>query len=218
MQPTRRELLAGAGTGLAAGLAGCSGQLTADGAAFGAAEASLSASAQSDTGYGHHRTESFTVTREFSRFGFTRTVEVTNVISEYDRAVELGVLGQRLQAAVFATLSTPQVEVLWKTFNPIADMTTVEIAEQIQQRYDQISDVREQESFESTLAGETTTVTRFSATANLVAAGIGVDVHLYVSQAVSLGEDLVVGLAVHPQAFGRQRETVEALLAGVDHE
>lgn len=217
MQPTRRELLAGTGAGLAVGLAGCSGQLTADGAAFGAAEASLSASVQRDTGYSHHRTEPYTVIREFGRFGFGRHVEVTNVISEYDRAVELGVLGQRLQAAVFATLSSPKVEVLGKSFNPIAEMSTVEIAEMIQQRYENVSDVRERGSFESTFAGESTTVTRFTASADLVGAGVGVDVYLYVAAAVDLGQDFVVGLAVHPRAIGEQRDTVETLLAGVEH-
>jgi hypothetical protein len=218
MQPTRRELLAGAGSGLAAGLAGCSGQLTADGAAFGAVEASLSASVQSDTDYSHHRTEEFTVTREFNRFGLSRNVEVTNVISEYDRAIELGVLGQRLQAAVFATLSTPQVEILWKSFNPVAEMSAVEIAHMIQERYENVSNVRERESFESTVSGESTTVTRFTARADLVATGAGVDVYLYVSEAVELGGEFVVCLAVHPQAMGQARGTVETLLAGVEHE
>jgi hypothetical protein len=95
MQPTRRDLLAGLGTAAAAGLAGCSGQWTAEGATFGATEAALSASVQRDTGYSHHRTEPFTVTREFGRFGLTRSVGVSNVVSEYDRAVELGFLGTR---------------------------------------------------------------------------------------------------------------------------
>lgn len=218
MQPTRRELLAGVGTGLAAGLAGCSGQLTAEGAAFGAAEASLSASVQSDTGYSHHRTESFTVTREFRRFGFSRSVDVTNVISEYDRAIELGLLGQRLQAAVFATLSTPQVNILGKSFNPIADMSTVEIAQLIQKKYENVGNVREDGSFESSVGGTAATVTRFTATARLVAAGVNVDIYLYVSEAVEFDDDFVVGLAAHPRAFGAARDTVEALLAGVDHE
>lgn len=218
MQPTRRELLAGAGTGLAVGLAGCSGQLTAEGAAFGAVEASLSASVQSDTGYSHHRTEPFTVTREFERLGFSRTVEVKNVVSEYDRAIELGLLGGRLQAAVFATLSTPQVDILGKAFNPVAEMSTVEVAEMIQERYENVTDVREQGSFESSVGGTSTTVTRFTATARLVETGVGVDVYLYVSEAVEFGEDFVVTLAAHPQAFGEQRETVATLMAGVEHE
>jgi len=217
MQPTRRELLAGAGAGLAAGLAGCSGRLTGDGAAFGATEATLSASVQSDTGYTHHRTEPFTVTREFGRVGLTRTVEVTNVVSEYDRAIELGFLGTRLQAAVFATLSTPQVNALGASFNPVEEMTTVKIAEMIQKRYDGVGDVREDRTFQADVNGTSTTVTRFTADARLVEVGAAVEVYLHVSEAVAVGEDFVVTLAVHPTAFGARQDTVERLMAAVGH-
>lgn len=218
MQPTRRQLLAGAGAGLATGLAGCSGQLTAEGAAFDAAEVSLAASVQSDTGYSHYRTEDLTVTREFSRFGFSRSVEVTNSVSEYDRAIELSLLGQRVRAAVFAALSTPQVDILGKSFNPVADMSTREIAGMLQEHYENVDDIREDTSFESTVAGQTTTVTRFTAAATLVELGVSVDIYLYVSEAVELDGDFVVALAAHPQAFGEERDTVEALLSGVRRE
>ena len=218
MQQTRRELLAGLGTVAAAGLAGCSGRLTAEGAAFGATEATLSASARDDTGYTHHRTEPFTVTREFGRFGLSRRVEVTNVVSEYDRAVELGLLGARVQAAVFATLSTPKVSVLGRSFNPVADMSTVEIAEMIQERYENVDDVREDGGFRAPVGGTATTVTRFVATARLVDPGLSVEVYLYVSEAVESGEDFLVTLAVHPRALGARRGVVETLLAGVEHD
>lgn len=218
MQPTRRELLAGAGTGLAAGLAGCAGELTTDGAALGALEVSLSASAQSETGYAHYRTETMQVVEEFQRFGFSRSVEVDNVVSEYDRAIDLGILGARLQAAVFATLSTPQVRILGRSFNPVADMSPLEIAELLQEHYDQIEGVREDRSFEAPVAGSTTTVTRFRARARLVEIDQGVDVYLYVSRAVEVDDDFVVTLAVHPQVFGAAEETVRTLVAGVERQ
>jgi len=41
MEPTRRQLLAGAGAAAVGGLAGCTGRLTAEGAAFAAAGATL---------------------------------------------------------------------------------------------------------------------------------------------------------------------------------
>ncbi len=217
MRATRRELLVGAGGGLAVGLAGCTGQLTGDGAAFAATEATLSAGVQADTGYSHHRTTEDTVVEEFERFGFTRRIEVTNVIGEYDRALELEFLGVRLQAAVFAILSTPQVRILGRSFNPVADMAPVEIAELLQERYEQIRDVQEDGSFETRVGGESTTVSRFTANARLVEAGRGVDVYLYISAAVEAGDDYVVTLAIHPQFFGRRRETVETLMAGVEH-
>lgn len=217
MEPTRRDFLAGAGGGLAVGLAGCSGRLTAEGAAFEAKTAALPAGVQSDTGYTHYRTEPFTVTREFSRFGISRSVDVTNVVAEYDRGIELGLLGTRLQAAVFAALSTPQVSIVGRSFNPVAEMSPIEIAEMIQKRYDSIDDIREDGSFDSTLGGESTTVTRFIANARLVEAGTTVEVYLYVSEAVPIGEDFIVALAVHPTVFGGQRDTVETLLSTLEH-
>jgi hypothetical protein len=216
MRPTRRELLGAAGAGGLAGLAGCVGTLTEDGAGFTATAAVLPTAVQEDTGYTHFRTTEETVTEEFERFGFSRSVEVTNGLSEYDRALELDFLGVRVQAAVFATLSTPQVSILGRSFNPVAELSTAEIAEKIQQRYENVENVREEASFEAPVAGETATVTRFVADARLVEAGTTVEVYLYVNEAVELGEDFLVALASHPRAFGEQRDTVRALLAGVE--
>lgn len=214
MRPSRRDVLAGAGTGLAVGLAGC----TSGGASFGAAEATLATAVQSDTGYSHHRTTEDTIVKEFGRFGITRSVEVTNVVAEYDRAIELGLLDTRLQAAVFAVLSTPQVRILGRSFNPVADMSTVEIADLLQERYEGISDVEEDGEFTAPVAGESTTVTRFTAEARLVAAGVALDVYLFVSAAVEVGEDFLVTLSVHPQAHGRKEDTVRRLMDGVVYE
>jgi hypothetical protein len=217
MRPTRRQFLVGTGAA-AVGLAGCTGRLTAEGAAFGATEATLSASVQSDTGYSHHRTVEDVQSRQFSRFGISRTVEVTSVVSEYDRAIELGFLGTRIQAAVFATLSSPRISILGRDFNPLADMSTEAIANQIQERYDNIHNVREGGSLEAEVAGETTTVTRFTADARLIEVGQGVEIYLYVSEPLEAGEDFVVTLAAHPTAFGRNESTVRTLMGGVEHQ
>ena len=217
MGPTRRELLAGAGAGLAGGLAGCTGLLSGDVTSFGAAGATLPVNVQEETDYTHHRTIDDVVSREFERFGLSRTVEVTNIISEYDRAIELGFLGTRIQAAVFATLSTPQVEVFGRSFNPIAEMAAEDIAALVQQRYDNVGGLEADGTFEATVTGETTTVSRFAGEARLAELGQGVDIYLYVSDAVEAGDDFVVTLAAHPKAFGEQADTVETLLAGVEH-
>jgi hypothetical protein len=217
MKRSRRAFLAGVGTVGAAGLAGCSGQLTAEGAAFGATGATLSTSVQSETGYTHHRTAEDVRSRQFSRFGITRTVEVTSVVSEYDRAIELGWLGARIQSAVFATLSTPQISILGRDFNPIAEMDAAAIAGMLQDRYDNVEDVREDGEIETEVAGEATTVTRFTAEARLVELDRGIDIYLYVSDPVEVGEDFVVTLAAHPTAFGRNEDTVGTLLSGVEH-
>lgn len=218
MQPTRRQFIAATGAFAAAGLAGCTGELTGEGAAFGAAEARLSASVRSETGYTHHRTVEDVQSRHFERYGISRSVDVTSVISEYDRAIELGVLGTRVRAAVFASLSTPQIRVFGRNFNPVETMSSVDIAELIQERYDNIDDVREDHRFEARVGEATTTVTRFRATARLVELGAGIDIYLYISSAVELDDDFVVTMAAHPQAFGEQVETVRALMGGVEHQ
>jgi hypothetical protein len=216
MSPTRRELLAGAGAGLAGGLAGCTGVLDGGVTTFGATGVTLPASVQEETGYTHNRTIEDVISREFERFGLSRTVEVTNIVSEYDRAIELGFLGTRIQAAVFATLSTPQVSVFGRSFNPIAEMSAEEIAALVQDRYDNVGGLELDGELEATVTGETTTVTRFAGQARLVELGQGVDIYLYVSDAVEVGEDFVVTLAAHPQAFGERLDTVRTLLAGVE--
>ena len=216
MEPTRRQFLAGAGAATVAGLAGCSGRPTLEGAAFAAAGATLPRDVQRETGYTHYRTDETTATRQFERFGVGRTVEVTSVVAEYDRAIELGLLGRRVQAAVFAVFSTPRVRILGREYNPVARMTPTELAEAAQQRYADFDDVTPVESFEGTVGGRPAPVTRFDADARLLAVGREVDVHLYVSGAVELGGEYVVALAVHPRALGRRAATVERLMAAVD--
>ncbi|MES3517479.1 MAG: DUF6517 family protein [Natronomonas sp.] len=217
MDPTRRRFLAaGAAAGIAT-TAGCSGQTE-----FEAAGAPLSQATQDDTGFTEFRTETTTITREYEVFGIGRTVEVRNTISEYDRAVEI--LDSRLQAAVFTTLSTPQVRILTRTFNPIEDMTAVEIAEMIQERYDEIEDVTEEDSFGVSVAGQETTVTRFRTRARLIEGDATIEIYLYISEAVERGEDFVVTLTIHPQPgplgllFDTEDidETVRTLTDGVD--
>lgn len=215
MRSTRRAFLAGVGASGAAALAGCTGRLTGEGAAFAASGATLPGDAQARTGYTHHRTEPSTVSQQFRRFGITRTVDVTNVISEYDRAIELSLLGQRVQAAVFATIATPKVRILGREYNPVAGMSTAELAETLQQRYANVEVYGRVESFEAPVAGATTVVSRFDAEARLLALGQPVDVHLYLSAAVARGGDFVVTVAVHPKAFGTRADTVHDLMAAV---
>ena len=157
-----------------------------------------------------------TASRRFERFGIGRTVEVTSVVAEYDQAIELGLLERRVQAAVFAVFSTPQVRVLGREYNPVAGMTPTELAEAAQQRYADFDGVTPVERFESSVGGPPATVTRFDADARLLAVGREVDVHLYASGAVGLGGEYVVALAVHPQTFGRRAAAVGRLLAAVE--
>jgi len=134
---TRRGALGLAGVVGLAGLAGCTALDVATGgepAEFAAGTATVADDTLSETGYELNEVSDQTVSREFEVAGQTREARVTNTIAEYDKAVE--VLGERYQAAVFAALTTPQVEVLGQSFNPIDDLSPDERAELIADRYE----------------------------------------------------------------------------------
>jgi hypothetical protein len=206
MEPTRRRFLASAGADAVAGLAGCTGRPTLEGAAFAAAGATLPRDVQRETGYTHHRTDETTATRQFERFGVGRTVEVTSVVAEYDRAIELGLLGRRVQAAVFAVLSTPPVRIFGRACNPVARMTPTELAETDQQRYAKFDDLTPVESFEGRAAGAADAVRRRCPTAGRGPRGGRTPLR---ERGVECGGEYVVALAVHPRALGRRAATVE---------
>lgn len=212
MDRRRRRVLAGAGTALAAGLAGCTGgPLT-----FDAARAAVGRPALQATGYRSYRTAEVLFERKLGPGPLQRDVEVKSAVHEYDRAVELPVLG-RIRAAVFAVLSTPQVRVLGQRFNPIGGMSTDELAAAIQEHYDEIRQLTRDAELTATVLGTETTVTRYRGWARLLPADTAVGVFLYLTEAVESGEDFVVGLGVHPRTFGAQEATVRRLLDGVVH-
>jgi len=66
--------------------------------------------------------------RTFSAGGRSATVTVLNHVREYARNASVAGLDTGEPVARFTVLTTPKVEVLGRTFNPVADMTTREIA------------------------------------------------------------------------------------------
>ena len=85
----------------------------------------------------------------------------------------------------------------------------------VEERYENIENAAEDGTFETDVAGRSTTVTRFTADARLIELGQSVEIYLYVSEAVEVGDDFVVTVAAHPRAFGREEPLVRTLMAGV---
>lgn len=195
-------------------LSGCTGALSGP-VTFSASEATVSDAALEETGYEHNRTDEMVVTREFSAAGQTKEVEVTNWISEYHQQVGIdGVTEQRV--SVFATFASPQVEVLGKSFNPLAEYDNRELAEQFTGQLDDVSNVREVSTREVTMLGKTAEVTKFEATVT-TAFGAQFDAHLHVTK-VEHGDDVVVALGVYPEKLPGQQEKVDRLIRGVEHD
>lgn len=216
----RREFLRASGAALALGGAtatsGCLGAITgSEPVAFSASVASVPQSTLESTGFSEYTVEPLVVTREFTVAGQTREVEVTNQLAQYDKAAE--VLGERIRASMFAALSTPAVEIAGQTFNPVAELSTREIARRMLTRYDGISNLREDGEETVSILGTDTTVGLFTADAT-IAEGVTTEVRIHVSEAVRTGADFVVTVGAHPSLLPGQGDDVRTMMRSVTHD
>ena len=212
----RRGFLRATGAVGLAATSGCLGVLTgSEPARFTAGVASVPEETRTDTGFETVRVETVTNEREFSAAGQTRSVVADNTLAEYDRAVEIPNVG-RYRAALYATFTTPAVEVLGETFNPIADTTPAEIARRALDRVESLEPPeRTGETTLPFLDGETT-VGLFETDATLVD-GVELSIDLLVTEPVRIGPDFVVGVAGYPTLLP-QRDAIETLLAATTHD
>ena len=215
---TRRHALAAVGAVGASSLAGCTALDVATGdepAEFSAGTATVADATLSETAYELNEVTDQTVSREFEVAGSTRTVEVTNTVAEYDKAVEL--FDERYQAAVFAAVATPQVEVLGEAFNPIADFDADERAELIADRYENVSDLERGSEYSTEVLGADAEVVVYTADAEIEGTGVAVELEFHVGETVEAGSDFVLPLAAYPAVFG-DGENVRAMMNGIEHE
>lgn len=131
MPVDRRTFLAGSAVALGAGTAGCGFILGDEPLEFEADQATVAESTAADAGYEFQGVNDQVLERTFEAADQSRSVTVTNRMAEYEKQVDLGPLGEH-RAAIFTALSTPQVSILGKTFNPVANMSTADLAERIQ--------------------------------------------------------------------------------------
>ncbi|OVE86090.1 DUF6517 family protein [Natronolimnobius baerhuensis] len=196
----RRTLLAGVGAGGLASLAGCLGAVGM--AEHSAAPAGVEQAVREETGYEQVAVEDLTIEESVGVSGVSETVVAENYLTDHEKAVEIAPLG-RQRAAQFTVLTTPKIGFLGMEFNPVEEMNAQELVELIADNYDEIGDISADGSDSITILEQSTTRSRFTATAQFDGADINVDVH--VTEAVEAGDDLVVTIGVYPQDL-RQRE------------
>ena len=221
----RRSFLALGVSALVAGTAGCTNRvpfLGDDSMEFGAEPASVPQSVLDETGYDEHEIAEVGIEKSFDAGGQTQDVVVTNWQAEYDKAIDLEDVGfpvdERLRAAVFTALTTPQVNVHGRTVNPVNDMTSEELAEMVQDRYDGVDDLERVGEDTTTIAGESTTVGEFEGKGDLVGAGISIDLTLHIAEAVESGDDFIVGVGGYPTEFrGEERPNILFILESIEH-
>ena len=218
MNSQRRRLLAASGAALTGGLAGCLDFVTGDEALeFASSPGSVSQDALDRTGYGEHEIEEAPIEETFEVGGQSRTVRLTNWHSQYDRAVDIGLL-DRFQGAVFSVFSTPKFEVAGRSINPIDRWDTDRIVGMVQDRYEGLDDLRRAGEYTTPMLGAEPTITEYEGRADIVGEGVAIDLRLHVSEAVDHGDDFLLGLGVYPADVPGEDEAVRTLLDGVDHE
>lgn len=221
----RRTCLSAVAAIGATGLAGCIENIPflGDGPiSFAADPASVPEAVLEETGYEEHELEEVVIEETFEAGGQTQAVVVTNWQAEYDKSIDMGGLGvpidEQVRAAVFTALSTPQVSVLGRTFNPIADMRSGELAEMVQDRYGGLENLEQVGEDTVTILGESTTVGEFEAEAELLDGGVAIDLTLHIAEAVESGDDLVVGVAGYPTDVREvERDNATTLLEAIEH-
>lgn len=181
---------------------------------FAASPATVSDSALNETGYSVESIQNQTVSRNFSAAGQTKEVEVTNVIANYHRTVDLGLLGQR-EAAAFTAFSTPQIDVLGQQFNPLSRYDNHDLVMLMQSQYQSISNIQNVSSHERTVLGQQTTVSKYSAKATFQD-GSSTEVYIILTK-VKHGSDYVVAAAIYPQQLDGEDEKISTLLSGLQH-
>jgi hypothetical protein len=191
---------------------GCVGLITGETVAFEAEPATVDSAALDSTGYEENRSDSSTITRNVSVVGQERTVRITNHVSEYRRAVELGPLGD-LELARVVVLSTPGAKVAGQTLNPAASWSNRRLVEEVVQRSEGVSDVTFERNRTVRILGESRTVSTFSGTSTVQ--GQEIDVLVHVTSFEHEG-DVIVAVGVHPQRIDEQ-DRVDTMFGGIQH-
>ncbi|MEF8900633.1 MAG: DUF6517 family protein [Halovenus sp.] len=211
--PRREYLVAAASVWTAGTVSGCLGFLEDGATEFAASPSRVRQDALDRTGYEFDDIEEVVIEREFSAGGESRDVVLTNPVARHQRSVSLGPFGEQ-EAAVFASLTTPQVNVLGREFNPVAGMETDELAGMIQDQYATVENLQPQGETDVTIDGQATTQTRY--TADAVFEDSPVELIVHISEAVELGDDFVVTVGGYPELLPGEEENVLALMEAVE--
>lgn len=207
----RRELLAGT-SGLAAlSVAGCLGAVGL--AEHEASPAGVDPAVRDETGYEQTNVEELVVERSFDVAGVSQNVTVTNYLTEHEKGVDLGPIGT-VKAATFVVLTSPQISLAGREFNPIADMSSEELIDLIEADFEQINNAEHVSDGEATILEQETTESLYEAEATF--SGLSTDVNIHITESVQTTNDHLVTIGVYPKQFRDvEGDNIGSLMAGI---
>jgi len=209
---TRRSVAAGA-VALLTPTAGCGFITGEEPLRLAASLATVPSDVRSETGYEETDRSERTRERSFSAGGQTREVAVTNRLTQYERRISVGPLTDQ-RAALLAVLSSPAVEVLGETFNPLADLSERQLLERFDSGYEGLTVGERVGERTVTVLDQPTTVEQYEGTARIAGAAVDVFVHVLKTRHE---DDFVVCVAVYPQRLLTEGDRVVTLVEGLDH-
>lgn len=216
MQLNRRTFIASAGALAGTTIAGCSQMPGDEPLTFESTPARVPDSVLEATGYEEGESNDIEIERSFDVADEERTVTVTNQQVTYEKEIDAEIeLPDDLPGAVFTTLTTPNIEIVGRELNPVADTSNEELLDRVRARYDGIENVEVDGEDTVTVLGETTTRTRFTAEARF--AGTDAEVYLHVSNPVESDDEFVSGVGVHPRLFPNEESDIVTMIEDIRH-
>lgn len=211
----RRRYLAALGTAGFAGTAGCLDFVLGDELAFAASPARVRPATADAAGYRRVGTAENTIEQTVEAGGESRDIVATNVRVEYAKGVSTGSLDveEDVRAALFVAVTTPQVRVLDRSFNPLQHLSARQVVGAVQGRYDAFQTLSHREDADVRVGNRETARSAFRTTARL--ADQRVDARLHVTEFVELGDDFLLTLGLYP-AFVDEKANVTSLMEAVE--
>jgi len=207
----RRELVIGVGGVAASALAGCLGVVGMD--EHEATPAGVDPAVREETGYEQTGIEEIVV-EESVEVGISEEIRVRNYLTEHEKGIDLGPIGD-IQAAAFNLLTSPQISIAGREFNPIAEMSSEELVGLIEADFEGIENVEHVADSEISILEQETVESVFEADAALEA-GITIDVNVHVTESVLTSNDHLVAIAVYPEEVQSQEEpNIAAMMDGI---
>ena len=212
----RRAFIAAGATGVLALTAGCVGFVRGnEPLEFNAGRVVPSDSTLEATGYEEQEAQ-FESFEETVDVGVERNISASVWAATYAKDVEIQ--GHSEEAAVFATVSMPAMEVLGRSFNPLAEMDREELLEEILGEADagdfSTENVRHDETITLPILGGTRDVDRFTTTSEFQ--GQEIDVVILLAPFEHEGDFLVL-LGGCPEQLPDEAVNLEELLESVEH-
>ncbi len=216
MTSSRRAFLATGVTGVVVLSAGCLDFVRGEGPLeFDAEQAAPSDEALEETGFDELEVEEETF-EESVEFGVERDIEASLWISSYSKEVDIR--GQSEDATAFVAVSTPDMSVAGRSFNPIDDMDSEELLDEFMDEMDSdqanIGDIEYEETFSVSILDESRDVDLLRGQTEYQ--GEEIDIDLVVSS-FSHEDDYIVLVGTYPEMFQDEGDDVESLLESVEH-